>query len=650
MASRSSSEEKQSPLPHSSKSEVASTRGDVCDVCYHKTNAGSSNLKSERMPSSDDSKFYERTSNAPLSKGVTRPSECHSLPENSTSSQALYPSLKKYQDHDTFKSTPSASYRKEEDMIVDDGDDRGQFLGISQDKLKKLDVCNQQHFLDMAICKSNHIDIAETAKAQRNVSSPPRSADQKHVNMPFYQKRGSDERWKTIKEALRNVKDGYVLNEQLKEHILSYNGSYKSKWDFDGLTFFCGEMMEKYSAHQTKTDSHKDSLDIFTILSKMAELALSIESIVPTQIPFLKRKQDQSIALSKRQIACLLAHAFFCTYPMRNADPVKDKYSFGSDSLPLPTINFSSMFKFNNVETTRNKLLCIFNYFRRIETMDTDKKVIFKRQSIKPGSFKWKESKKRFTQLHVATYGQIEKQKGFLQVDFANKFVGGGVLGRGCVQEEIWFLASPELIVSRLFTEGLEPNEVLLITGSEIYNTYRGYSNTFEWTGNFVDQTRSIDGVKVCQMVAMDAKKYYQDDNQFNMGEVDRELNKAYCGFYSNCKKDVDQLPAVATGNWGCGAFNGDRHLKSLIQMMAAAEAGRDICYFTHGDKELMQKMHDVHSLFTFRNITVGNVYEIIGNYVARVEGNVGFLYSTKLYDYILTTFGDVKFSQETSV
>lgn len=53
---------------------------------------------------------------------------------------------------------------------VDDGDDRGQFLGLSQDKLKKLDDCNDKLFLDMAICRSNHIDIAETAKVSCNFS------------------------------------------------------------------------------------------------------------------------------------------------------------------------------------------------------------------------------------------------------------------------------------------------------------------------------------------------------------------------------------------------------------------------------------------------------------------------------------------------
>ena len=51
------------------------------------------------------------------------------------------------------------------------------------------------------------------------------------------------------------------------------------------------------------------------------------------------------------------------------------------------------------------------------------------------------------------------------QVDFANKFLGGGVLGHGCVQEEIRFLICPEMLVTRLFTEVLEKNECLLMRG-----------------------------------------------------------------------------------------------------------------------------------------------------------------------------------------
>ncbi len=58
-------------------------------------------------------------------------------------------------------------------------------------------------------------------------------------------------------------------------------------------------------------------------------------------------------------------------------------------------------------------------------------------------------------------------------MDFANKYVGGGVLGYGCVQEEIRFLISPELIVSRLFVEELDVNEILLVIGPEMFSTYK---------------------------------------------------------------------------------------------------------------------------------------------------------------------------------
>ena len=50
-------------------------------------------------------------------------------------------------------------------------------------------------------------------------------------------------------------------------------------------------------------------------------------------------------------------------------------------------------------------------------------------------------------------------------MDFANKFLGGGVLNNGLVQEEIRFMICPEMIVSRLLTEALDKNEALIMTG-----------------------------------------------------------------------------------------------------------------------------------------------------------------------------------------
>lgn len=74
-------------------------------------------------------------------------------------------------------------------------------------------------------------------------------------------------------------------------------------------------------------------------------------------------------------------------------------------------------------------------------------------------------------------------------MDFANKYLGGGVLNHGCVQEEIRFLVCPELIVSMLFTERMELNEAVLIRGCEQFSSYTGYADSFEWWRDFEDTT-----------------------------------------------------------------------------------------------------------------------------------------------------------------
>ena len=73
-----------------------------------------------------------------------------------------------------------------------------------------------------------------------------------------------------------------------------------------------------------------------------------------------------------------------------------------------------------------------------------------------------------------------------LHLDFANAYMGGGVIGNGCVQEEIRFLLCPELIVSRLLAEGLGDNEAIRVVGFDRVSNYRGYgSQTFEYGGRW---------------------------------------------------------------------------------------------------------------------------------------------------------------------
>lgn len=83
--------------------------------------------------------------------------------------------------------------------------------------------------------------------------------------------------------------------------------------------------------------------------------------------------------------------------------------------------------------------------------------------------------------VRVESTGFIEQQIGEAHVDFANNFIGGGVLGHGTVQEEIRFIIAPETLISCLVCERMNKNEAILILGTQQYSNYRGYRNSFRY-------------------------------------------------------------------------------------------------------------------------------------------------------------------------
>ncbi|TKS85669.1 Poly(ADP-ribose) glycohydrolase [Collichthys lucidus] len=380
-------------------------------------------------------------------------------------------------------------------------------------------------------------------------------------SMPVYYNKdggGVQSRWELIHTALQG---GFKSSLDVRDAILRYNTAHAKKWDFTALNLLCTECLEHCEAQHLYE----------VILPAMVDLALSAPRLCTMPIPLLKSRMNHSLTLSQEQIACLLANAFFCTFPRRNSRKTQ-----GS---------------------------C---YIHKTNT----------EQSSKLG-------KTQLKRLHITCEGTIEDEGyGMLQVDFANRFVGGGVTGHGLVQEEIRFVINPELIVSRLFTEALEYNECLIITGTEQYSKYSGYAESYKWKESHKDETPRDDWQRRCtEIVAIDALKFRHFLEQFLPEKMVRELNKAYCGFFRS-NTNSKHLSAVATGNWGCGAFGGDTRLKALIQLMAAAEAGRDMAYFTFGDAQLMRDVHEIHTFLTERQVTVGRLYSLLNQYSSLVCKN----------------------------
>uniref|UniRef100_A0AAX7V6R0 poly(ADP-ribose) glycohydrolase n=1 Tax=Astatotilapia calliptera TaxID=8154 RepID=A0AAX7V6R0_ASTCA len=390
---------------------------------------------------------------------------------------------------------------------------------------------------------------------------------------------------------------------ETEDAILRYNTAHAKKWDFTALNLLCTECLE-----------HCEVQQLFdTVLPAMVDLALKAPRLCTMPIPLLKSRMNQSLTLSQEQIACLLANAFFCTFPRRNSR----KSEYGN----YPEINFYRLFEGPSPRKIE-KLKTLLCYFRRVTQTTPKGLVTFTRQTLNNPP-DWESSQTQLTRLHITCEGTIEEHGyGMLQVDFANRFVGGGVTGHGLVQEEIRFLINPELIISRLFTEALEYNECLIITGAEQYSKYSGYAESYKWVGIHKDETPRDDWQRRCtEIVAIDALKYRHFLEQFLPEKMTRELNKAYCGFHRN-NANRKHLSAVATGNWGCGAFGGDTRLKALIQFMAAAEAGRDVAYFTFGDAQLMKDVHEMHAFLTESRVTVGQLYDLLNQYFNEVCKN----------------------------
>ncbi|KAG3264963.1 poly(ADP-ribose) glycohydrolase, transcript variant X1 [Ictidomys tridecemlineatus] len=429
--------------------------------------------------------------------------------------------------------------------------------------------------------------------------------DNKHVKMPCSEQnlypvedengeRTAGSRWELIQTALLNK---FTRPQNLKDAILKYNVAYSKKWDFTALVDFWDKVLEEAEAQHLYQ----------SILPDMVKIALCLPNICTQPIPLLKQKMNHSITMSQEQIASLLANAFFCTFPRRNAK-MKSEYS------SYPDINFNRLFE-GRSSRKPEKLKTLFCYFRKVTEKKPTGLVTFTRQSLEDFP-EWERCDKPLTRLHITYEGTIEGNgQGMLQVDFANRFVGGGVTSAGLVQEEIRFLINPELIVSRLFTEVLDHNECLIITGTEQYSEYTGYAETYRWARSHEDGSERDDWQRRCtEIVAIDALHFRRYLDQFVPEKMRRELNKAYCGFLRPGVPS-ENLSAVATGNWGCGAFGGDARLKALIQILAAAAAERDVVYFTFGDSELMRDVYSMHTFLTERKLTVGEVYKLLLRY-----------------------------------
>lgn len=362
--------------------------------------------------------------------------------------------------------------------------------------------------------------------------------------------------------------------------------------------FFFQEFYSKPS------DEAKRFFDV--ILPTIQRLALRLPELFPVdqRVPLLLQQRNDKVVLTQEQCACLLACSFMGALWIGPIFYAKQAFhEFDVQMLFVATFGPGV-----------GKLQSVLHYFDRLSESIPPGKVTFRRQVLgKRDVPNWAKSTRPIRPIKVDPRGKIEDADTPFHADFANKYIGGGVLSRGCVQEEILFVLKPECLVSMLLCPVMEDNEVIFIHGAERFSDYQGYARTLTFGGDYVDTKRTEEGDIDNVIVAVDAIVAW-GDIQWLPASLLRDLNKMYC----SCWDPTNAIPGhpLATGNWGCGAFGGDKSLKAVQQMMAASQAERDMEYFTFGEKYAGRTLEDwlleLNRFVVEHNLSVGDLYKVI--------------------------------------
>ena len=293
----------------------------------------------------------------------------------------------------------------------------------------------------------------------------------------------------------------------------------------------------------------------------------------------------RSVSLSRQQCACLLAHSFFGSLK-RPASVQPNDFRF----------TVSDMFVGSARSPTSATVF--LNYWSMLARHGFAQGcVTFERRGYRrgPSPWHWEGNARSLCAVRMAD-GALEDSPAEVHAEFANGFVGGGVMTGDCAMEELLFLVKPELMVCMAIQNRMSDTEAICVSGALQYSLVRGYGSSFVFAGDY-DHRREGPPPTVC---AIDAVR--GGGPAMTERALLRDLNKARIAFDGACD--------IATGHWGCGAFGNNHDLMFLKQWLAASEAGARTMYYHDFSR---QQSHNVVPLTRrLRHLTVGQLWSFL--------------------------------------
>eukprot|EP01124_Arcella_intermedia_P012322 TRINITY_DN18684_c0_g1_i1.p1 TRINITY_DN18684_c0_g1~~TRINITY_DN18684_c0_g1_i1.p1 ORF type:complete len:280 (+),score=62.69 TRINITY_DN18684_c0_g1_i1:211-1050(+) len=268
-------------------------------------------------------------------------------------------------------------------------------------------------------------------------------------------------------------------------------------------------------------------------------LLLELPTLFPSPIFHLLSGEAGTVYLTRKQVAALISCSFMGF--------------FGEDYLCPEEGTNRKWPKFNiSYLHSREFAKCLLHYFQRItEKMPEGYISITRKVLIDPPQYS--SSKKPLVNVTLTNLPIESFHEHQLHADFANQYIGGGVLKGGNLQEEITFITKPECLVALLICEKMESNEAIVIRGAEQFSAYTGYGGSMKWKGPFYSTTPTFKDEEgrlfiKNDIISIDANAAF-GDAQYTLPYIDRDINKAYLGISQELKEPL----TFVTGNWVSG-------------------------------------------------------------------------------------------------
>lgn len=146
----------------------------------------------------------------------------------------------------------------------------------------------------------------------------------------------------------------------------------------------------------------------------------------------------------------------------------------------------------------------------------------------------------------------------------------------------------------------MNDSEAITFENAKRFVDYRGFGESFRVVGVYHPKNP---GKEIISIVAIDAVY----SRHFRRSSVDRDLKKAFAGFSNVPDKNI------VSGGWGCGAFGGDLYHKFVIQVLAAAAAGKELVFSSYHDTKVKAKLEGMIDLIDGKSSM--QVYNVLVSY-----------------------------------